>query len=96
MAVEIHDHVIGVRHGERCHGTRNDCAASVNDHDPRKRECTDAQFPQKRRAARNSEGHSPQRYDAGHREERRKMLPERQQRERVEQVADRRKHRVRR
>ena len=95
VAVEVHDHVIGVHHRERGHRARYDRTAGVHYENSGQGEARRAKLAHERGSAGNAERNSPQSQHGEHREQHSIVLTEREQSQRVENVAYRREHRVR-
>lgn len=96
VAVEVHDHVIGVRHRERRHRARHDRAAPVHHENSGQGEACRAQLAHERGSAGDAERNSPHSQHGEHREQYSIVLTEREQSQRIENVAYRREHGVRR
>lgn len=96
VTVEVDDYVLWISHPDRRHRTWNDGTGAVHDDDAGQRRQHSERFTRYRSASRRCTSNPPE-DDAQHdRREDRGVLSEREQRERVEHVADGREHRIRR
>ena len=96
VTVKVDDHVLWITYPDPGHGTRNDGTGTVHDHDACQCRQCNARLARYRGTSRPCTNNPPDDHAQRDRQQDRRVLAERQQRQRIEDVADRREHRVRR